>query len=386
MSPRATTSRSSTLLRLPALEIQQGETRRLYSFAVDGKQVPSFATVSRIRRDDTTLHGYQRPEVLSHVAAIRRYLETDAQPLLPNAIVIAFDSRVKFVPGPGTDSPYARMGVLEIPVDDEADKPGFIVDGQQRSAAIRDAKIESFPICVTAFIADSIADQRSQFILVNSTRALPKGLIHELLPDTAGALPLPLLVRQLPAKLLDRLNFTRNSPLFRMIQTPTNPEGVIKDNSMLRLLENSLSNGALYGFRGGDGGPHEAHMIDTICNYFDAVRQVFPEAWGLKPSKSRLMHGAGIISMGFLMDDIWRTMGKPDRPVEPHDFAAHLKPIAEDCRWTGGDWDFGDGVSRKWNDVQNTPRDIQRLADFLLAHHRSTSGRATKHWQPALDG
>ncbi len=28
----------------------------------------------------------------------------------------------------------------------DEDKPGWIVDGQQRSAAIRDARIDSFPV------------------------------------------------------------------------------------------------------------------------------------------------------------------------------------------------------------------------------------------------
>ena len=49
------------------------------------------------------------------------------------------------------------------------------MDGQQRCAAIRDAKVDRFPICVTAFITDSDIEQRSQFILVNSTKPLPKG-------------------------------------------------------------------------------------------------------------------------------------------------------------------------------------------------------------------
>lgn len=56
-------------------------------------------------------------------------------------------------------------------------------------------------------------------------------------------------MRQLPATLLERLNFEERSPLRHMIQTPTNPTGVIKDNSMLRMLENSISDGVLYRFR-----------------------------------------------------------------------------------------------------------------------------------------
>src|SRR3954463_8559411 len=126
-------------LRLPAIEIVQG-TRRIYSFAVDGKVIHDFAAVSRVHRDDEALQGYQRPEVLSHIRAIRRYLESDGA-MLPNAIVFAFDERVTFVRA-GQDLGFAAVGELVIPVDEalgEDERPALIVDGQQRSAAIRDA-------------------------------------------------------------------------------------------------------------------------------------------------------------------------------------------------------------------------------------------------------
>src|SRR6266566_4337104 len=87
-----------TELRLPALEIQQGSNRRFYAFAVDGKVIPQFATVSRIKRTgDGGLAGYQRPEQLAHIDEIRNYIESRA-PLLPNAVVIAFDDTVRFEP------------------------------------------------------------------------------------------------------------------------------------------------------------------------------------------------------------------------------------------------------------------------------------------------
>src|SRR5580704_12310073 len=151
------------VMRLPALEVLQGEGRVLYSFAVDGKKLPSFAAVSRIRRDgENEIEGYQRPEVLSHIASIRRYLESEA-PMIPNALVVAFDKRVQFEPLHGAPSvSYARPGTLVIPASDDRpdeDKPGWIVDGQQRSAAIRDARIDNFPVVVTAFITDSDEDQ-----------------------------------------------------------------------------------------------------------------------------------------------------------------------------------------------------------------------------------
>ena len=81
-----------TELKLPALEIRQGD-RKLYQFAVEGKRLADISTVSRISRDDEDeIRGYQRPEVQRHVKAIRTYLESPGA-LMPNALVIAFDSR-----------------------------------------------------------------------------------------------------------------------------------------------------------------------------------------------------------------------------------------------------------------------------------------------------
>jgi DGQHR domain-containing protein len=374
----ATAEHQPTVFRLPALEIQQGPARRLYTFAIDGKLIPQVATVSRVRRDaEAQLHGYQRPENLAHVGAIRRYLDSDENPMLPNAVVIAFDNRVRFEPtGAKERGGYARHGHLIIPIDPtihDADKPGFIVDGQQRCAAIRDAQMDVFPICVTAFITNEHADQRSQFILVNSTKALPKGLIHELLPGTSGTLPGPLMVRQLPATLLERLNFDRNSPLHRRIQTPTNPNGVIKDNSILRMLENSLSDGALYQFRNDQGLSNVGFMQTLVANYWSAVADVFSEAWNkTRPRDSRLIHGAGIVSMGFLMDEIARR--KESEIPTPEEFAVELKTIKDDCSWTEGTWHFDGDTIRKWNDIQNTSRDVKRLTDYLLSRYRAQAG------------
>src|SRR5258706_15971554 len=86
------------VLRLPALEIRQGAKRLLYSFAVDGKVLHQFAAVSRIHRSATAqIKGYQRPEVRAHINEIRQYIESE-EPILPNALVIAFDHRVQFLP------------------------------------------------------------------------------------------------------------------------------------------------------------------------------------------------------------------------------------------------------------------------------------------------
>lgn len=361
-------------LRLPALEVTQSAGRILYSFAVDGKQVPSFATVSRVRRGDKNrLDGYQRPEVISHIQEIRNYLESPS-PMVPNAAVIAFDSRVRFEPAlfNSVGSPYSRNGTLVIPLDAKGadeDKPGFIVDGQQRLAAIREARIDAFPICVTAFITNDVRVQTEQFILVNSTKPLPKGLLYELLPGTDATLPTILQRRRFPAHLANRLNHDEASPFFGKIQTPTNPDGVVKDNSILRMLENSLSDGALYRISAkGKGEDREEEMLAVLFAYWSAVSETFEEAWSLPPKKSRLTHGAGIVSLGFLMDTI-SDRHRNKRLTKRH-FAEDLSAIKSLCRWTDGVWDFGRDDRRSWRDLQNTSKDIELLTSHLLRHYK----------------
>lgn len=89
------------------------------------------------------------------------------------------------------------------------------------------------------------------------------------------------------------------------------------------------------------------------------------------------MHGAGIISMGYLMDAIADTNGSGEEVPDTQGFATGLKTIKDYCRWTEGTWDLGDGIPRRWNDVQNTPRDIQRITDFLVSTYYGKQGSDT---------
>lgn len=364
-------------IRVPAIEVEQGE-NKVYSFAVDGKLIDKFAAVSRISRDEEEreLAGYQRPEVKSHITEIREYLET-ARAMVPNSLVIAFDTRVRFEPvtqssleqwsGPS----YARHGWLVIPLVDEGDtKPGWLVDGQQRSAAVRAAKVKEFPLCVTSFITSDVEIQREQFILVNSTKPLPTGLIYELLPGTQTRLPLKFEKKRFPAILLEQLNHADESgPLFEKIKTQTVPDGDIKDNSMLKMLSSSLSDGVLYRWRDPETGTGELEpMLEVLTNYWGAVAEVFPEAWSLPSRKSRLVHGAGICAMGFVMDaiaDRYEIMEGKEIPSQS-DFKTDLLPLVPLCCWTSGVWEFADGEERKWNDLQNLSKDIHLLTTYLL--------------------
>lgn len=108
-------------------------------------------------------------------------------------------------------------------------------------------------------------------------------------------------------------------------------------------------------------GPDKSFCL--ISDYYRAVSLVFREAWsGHKPKNSRLVHGAGIVAMGYVMEVLALSQGA--RTWE--DFQKGLAPLVEKTAWIEGTWDFAPGDQRAWNSIQNTPADIMTLAHYLM--------------------
>jgi hypothetical protein len=162
-----------------------------------------------------------------------------------------------------------------------------------------------------------------------------------------------------------------------MIHTPTTPDGLIKDNSVLRMLENSLSDGALAQIGSADK-PTKVdidEMVAVVGRFWEAVKTTWPEAWALPPRRSRLMHGVGVVSLGFVMDAICDDSGVR---ADVDQLVAGLGVIRGSCHWTSGTWRFGHGTARKWNELQNTSGDIQLVADYLLRQYRERARVAAR--------
>jgi DGQHR domain-containing protein len=368
----------SSELVVPAIRIQQGKKQTIYAFAIDGKLLPEITTISRVKRDEKRLiTGYQRPEISPHVDEIRRYLES-SNPLLPNALVVAFTPEVTFNPEQATpDTLFGQLGKLIIPVDKnqpDEDKPGWIVDGQQRTAAIQKARLKNFNVCVIAFITKDTEEQREQFILVNETKALPSLLIDELLPSTQVQLPKRLSRRVLPNQLIERLNSDHDSPFHGLIKTQTRTEGVISAGPLVTALSGSITNGALYEYRDPKTGEGDIEkMLLVLKRYWCAVKESFPKAWGLPSRKSRLMHGTGIRSMSFLMDEILASYADISNVTES-DFHNELQTIIPFCKWTTGTWKFSNGDHKKWNEIQNLSGDRDQVTRFLVrCYHKNSN-------------
>ena len=367
-------------IRRRALRIEQDPEHPLYLFTMTGTELLEIADISRVSRDDAgKLLGYQRAEVKKHVQNIVDYLNS-GKVLFPNAIILALSSDVKFRSsrGPDVNDGCAIAGTLEIPVRN-GKKPAWIVDGQQRVLALSKCNNPNMIVPVSAFVADEIDLQREQFFRVNSSKNLPPGLITELLPEVSTTLPPRLAQRKIPSAICDWLNQADTSPMKGLIRRNSSTDdekkvAVITDTSIVNMIDESLksASGCLFPYR------NLATLetdFDGICRilvtYWTAVKNVFPDAWGKPPDKSRLMHGVGIRAMGRLMD---RSM--PSIRLQQKNPGAEaqkeLGRISDVCHWTSGRWEELGGM--KWNELQNVSRHINHLSSLLIRAYTQAWG------------
>ena len=362
------------VLKKRALRIDQNDGNPLYVFSLTGTELLEIGDISRISRDEGgKLLGYQRVEVRRHIQEITEYLNSDTV-VFPNSIILALQSTVRFVRsrGPETSDGCSVAGTLEIPIPPEGKpRPAWIVDGQQRAVALSRSKRADLAVPVNAFVADDIELQRDQFLRVNNSKPLPRGLITELLPEVSTNLPPRMAARRIPSAICEWLNQDAKSPFHKLIRRPSQSKAdqkkaVITDTSLIKALEESLGtpNGCLYPYRNVTTGETDFEEItQLLITYWTAVKETFPQAWGKKPDKSRLMHGAGLRSMGRLMDKIMPSV-KGTGPKAIRAAKKELSLIKPICHWTAGEWDTMGGL--KWNEVQNVPRHIQMLSWVLI--------------------
>ena len=370
----------SNEIRRRALRIEQDPEHPLYLFTMTGTELLEIADISRVSRDDAgKLLGYQRAEVKKHVQNIVDYLNS-GKVLFPNAIILALSSDVKFRSsrGPDVNDGCAVAGTLEIPFRN-GKKPAWIVDGQQRVLALSKCNNPNMIVPVSAFVADEIDLQREQFFRVNSSKNLPPGLITELLPEVSTTLPPRLAQRKIPSAICDWLNQADTSPMKGLIRRNSSTAdekkaAVITDTSIVNMIDESLksASGCLFPYR------NLATLetdFDGICRilvtYWTAVKNVFPDAWGKPPDKSRLMHGVGIRAMGRLMDRIMPSIRLQQKnPVA--EAQKELGRISDVCHWTSGRWEELGGM--KWNELQNVSRHINHLSSLLIRAYTQAWG------------
>ena len=373
MTLKIKNGKGDTHLIVRALRTTQKSGIDTFSFFLPGSKLIDIANISRIKKDvDEKLKGFQRKEIKNHVSGIVEYLD-EGDVLFPNAIILALDSDTQFKQARGTkpegDESVADAGTLLIPYGKDENKKAWVVDGQQRTLALSRTTNSNIPVPVVGFISSDIDVQRQQFIIVNKAKPLPARLINELLPEVSITLPRDLKLRKLPSELCNMLDSDPGSPFSKLIKrvSDENTSAVITDSSIEKMIQKSLRPlGILNQFKGiGNEQNDSEAMYKILILYWSQVRKVFPEEWGLTPQKSRLMHSAGVRSMGILMDHIMMRIESLPNPEQ--ELFETLKKIRPYCRWTSGTWE---GLGWKWNEVQSIPSHINKLSEYLCRIER----------------
>lgn len=323
------------------------------------------------RNDEGSLSGFQRPQIAGHIREIRDYLEKpDA--ILPNPIVVAFTDNV-------TISDESADGRCTVEIHIASGAPGMVVDGQQRLTALGQVEEKDFQVFVSAIICRDEEELRRQFVLINNTRPLPKSLIYELLPTVTG-LPRRLGDRSVAADIAARLNYDEVSSLRGQIYQHTNPGGLIRDTAIQRVVINSLSDGVMRELIREPGGADLCFTL--ISDFYKAVQYVFKDEWkDHTPKTSRLVHGAGIMALGYVMEILVLLDGA--RTFD--DFARGLACLIDNTAWTSGEWNFAENDKRHWKSLQNVNRDIVTLAQYLVAIVRADVRRRRDGVRPITD-
>ena len=339
---------------------RQSAAHKAITIAARASEVFAFAAISRAGRDEAgALRGFQRPQIASHIREIRDYLKT-SDAVLPNSIVVGFVG--------GIEVRELSGNLVEVEIDVQGPAPGYIIDGQQRLSALAAVPEKDFELFVSVLVCRDSEELRRQFVLLNSTRPLPKALIYELLPGTSG-LPNRLNSRSFAAALTERLNFDPSSSLRGKIYQYTNPTGVIRDTAIQKVILHSMSDGALRElpekkqFAGG---------FSLISEFFAAVQEVFKSEWeGHTPKTSRLVSGAGVQALGFVMELLVGRDGAQTR----EEFIRGITALQGRTAWAAGSWKFSQAEQLPWNKLENTHHQIMALAQYLVAVVRTDSKR-----------
>jgi DGQHR domain-containing protein len=382
-----------------------------YQFACNGRLLRSIARIDRL--DSLASEGNQREEIRKHVAEIKTGLESGTQ--VPNSVILVFkDEMVTDVDRTEQEADYPNSHILITKLDEgqeyvtvehkittdsdpiivqklrvveisfpfrlaafDSEKPVLLVDGQQRTAALNLADIEKCPMVVISVNAIRASDDEAKdvFHIANSTVKINADFKRALLASM-GAAPGYLKSERNQAIATKILALEdAGSPFFQkvMYQGVKYPKGSkppVAYNSLFSVVR-MFAEGSLKDFL-----KEPSTIAEVVKRTYSIIKNTWPEEWGVGPTKSRLMHGAGMRSTGHL---ILKKIGDklPEYKGDILDksmwaiVAESIDRLKDHLIWSDLAFLKAPKLARKFykdniDGVQNTPTDIQKLTEEIV--------------------
>lgn len=378
-----------------ASKISEGSSR--LQFTIDGRLIRCFSAVDRL--DVVAGTGNQRDEIYKHVSEISKGMQAGVQ--VPNSVILVFNEKV-FSWAP-TDEEIPESWVvcrqlaewstirhpneadrviqevcpieLDIPFRNAAfdeEKTAFLVDGQQRTAALSLVDIDSVPtffLTVNAIVGNQ-EEAKNTFRIANSTVRITTDFSRALvgtLDETPGYVKEEKKVAQAVKLLAIDL---ADSPFKGMVKHPG------MDGRGLPIVYNTLfSVVSSFNQSGIDFGDDGKKLAQCVSQAYRVVAEVWPEAWGKNPKESKLSHGAGLRAIGRVLVDLLRVQTSIHNSdlSDPKIWTAiesSLKRLRQKVLWTLQSAAEGNNTQlRNYKfeilPKQNTNQDIQALTFFL---------------------
>ncbi|MBB3996140.1 DGQHR domain-containing protein [Sulfitobacter undariae] len=250
-------------LKVKALPITQGA-HTFFVFVLDAKTLWSFVSISR--RHDEKDEGYQRVLSNSRVDSAVKFIQS-GEPI-PNSILLALE-------GATYDADNFE---LEIPAGTDV---GWVIDGQHRLAAAHTASEEGkdIELCVVAFVDVELTFQISQFITINrEAKGVPTSLLYDLLKHLPGERKPVEIANERAAEIANSLRKKEDS-VFRdrivVISSPRRGSQLSITNFVRKVAP------LVHPERGSLRVWTLKEQTGIIDNYYDGLKEAFPEQWDL---------------------------------------------------------------------------------------------------------
>jgi DNA sulfur modification protein DndB len=347
------TAETKRSVRVPAIEINQpGD--KCYLTAMQPSDLLKIAYV--YRRSLGEKEAYQRIIKSKRIEEIGKF-EDRSNSLLPNNVILAFESNVKF---------DKNANELEIPMEYCS---AWVVDGQHRLYGFTQTKYstredEKFQIPIVAFKNLSTIDQTRMFIDINNNqKKMDKTLLSDLM-TVVGDLTVPLTWASLLVKALNQDGPWKNR--IKILEThkkrPINLYGFAQYALLHRLLKPNYKHGELDGFSGPlfKYAPFDykkslnnqknkdtfKKQVDLLQTYFGIIAKLVRSKW-TNSRKYGITKPTGVNALLLVLYKILET----NKSFDQLKIEKYLEPVSS-VRWTnqsikkyGRGWDSYHGLA-----------------------------------------
>lgn len=286
--------------------------------------------------------GLERPLSRDRVVEIQKYVST-VDATFPNSIIIAVKSD-------DLEQVDYENHLLTIKVKEDI---ATLIDGLHRLAGFNESNWSEFELIVSVFFDLEEEDKAMIFSTINLKQTkVSKSLVYDLF-DLATTRS-PYKTGHEIAKALNYANGDNPSPFYHRIKLlGTNPRwnneevlyrGILTQGTFVERLAKLISKDPISDrdrlkrrqpierfpneleiglvFRGFFAANEDEGILKVMLNYFESVREVFPEAWGNRESPLSKTIGYGALMT--LMAELCK-IGIPRKSLEKKFFKEHLK-------------------------------------------------------------